>query len=151
MKETIGFISDKTNQEAASQLMSWCKKNIKNITFVNVNKNKNAKSILDNADNAIKALYAKKITRLITLDDYGIAAFMYISKFYDIVVAEISDEHSAHMTMEHNNATVLSFGTKITTLHQIKNMLKSYCATKYEGSRHKVRIDMMNELAKGVK
>ena len=91
MKQTIGFICDAPNNEITNKLMSWCKKNIKNFSFANINKNKKAKSILDNADFAIASLAKNKINRLVAIDDYGIAAFMYISKFPHIVVAEISD------------------------------------------------------------
>ena len=147
MKQTIGFICDKTNKQLTTKLISWCKQNIKNFNFIDVNKNKNAKSVLDNADYAINWLYKKKINRLVTVDDYGIAPFMYISKFKGIVVAEISDEHSAKMTMAHNNATVLSFGSKISTFQSLIRMLSTYCNSTFEGSRHKVRIDMMDILS----
>ena len=149
MKQTIGFICDNANNEITDKLLSWCKKSIKNFSFVNVNKNKKAKSILDNADHAIDLLSKNKINRLIAIDDFGIAVFMYISKFPGIVVAEISDEHSAKMTIGHNNATALSFGSKISTFELITKMISAYCKNKYEGARHKVRIDMMDELAKG--
>ena len=149
MKQTIGFICDNANNEITDKLLSWCKKNIKNFSFVNVNKNKKAKSILDNADHAIDLLSKNKINRLIAIDDFGIAVFMYISKFPGIVVAEISDEHSAKMTIGHNNATALSFGSKISTFELMTKMISAYCKNKYEGARHKVRIDMMDELAKG--
>ena len=147
MKNTIGFICDATNNTITNKLISWCNKNIKNFKFININKNNKAKSVLDNADSAIKSIYKKQISRLVAIDDYGIAAFMYISKFPDIVVAEISDEHSAKMTIGHNNATALSFGSKISTFELMTKMMSAYCKNKYEGARHKVRIDMMKLLA----
>ena len=149
MKETIGLICDHVNLRIMNELLNWAKQNIKHVTFIYLNKKLRAKSVLDNADIAIKALHAKKVTRVVAIDDYGIAAFMYISKFQDIVVAEISDEHSAHMTKEHNNANVLSFASKISTLTEMKSMLSAFCNSKYEGGRHKVRLDMMHSISKG--
>ena len=151
MKETIGFICDGANKEITNKLLSWCKKNIKNVNFVNINKNNNAKSILDNADYAIEKLSKNKINRLVAIDDYGIAAFMYMSKFPHIVVAEISDEHSAKMTIWQNNATALSVGSKISTYELMTKMMSAYCKNKYEGARHKVRIDMMHQICEGGK
>ncbi|MDE7433655.1 MAG: RpiB/LacA/LacB family sugar-phosphate isomerase [Mycoplasmoidaceae bacterium] len=71
---------------------------------------------------------------------------MYLSKHKGIVVAEINDEHSARMTTEHNNSSILTFGTKISTVHQMKKMIDKFLAASYEGGRHKVRIDMMDTL-----
>jgi galactose-6-phosphate isomerase len=74
---------------------------------------------------------------------------MYIAKTKGIVVAEITDEHSARMTCEHNNTTVLSFGSEISSMHQIEKMVTAFLNAQYEGGRHQVRIDMMNTLMGG--
>ncbi len=147
----IGIITDKNNLKIAKSLVSWSKKNLKKAQFSIVNKSNTASSILANADHAIQLVQSKKIDRLICVDDWGIAAFMYIAKFENFVVAEINDEHSAHMTTEHNNSNVLSFGSKLTTLDQMQNIITYFANATYEGARHKVRIDMMNELVGGCK
>jgi galactose-6-phosphate isomerase len=105
--------------------------------------------LIENCEFLVRAIKKGKVERGITIDDYGTVPFMYIAKTPGIVVAQISDEHSAHMTCAHNNATVLSFGAEIVTLHQIKNMITSFINSKYEGGRHKVRIDMLDVLMEG--
>jgi galactose-6-phosphate isomerase len=107
------------------------------------------KNVLDDCEALIGAIQSGKVDRGIAIDDYGTVPFMYIAKTKSIVVAQIADEHSAHMTCAHNNATVLSFGGEISTLHQIENMVKSFVLSKYEGGRHKVRIDMLDTLLGG--
>jgi galactose-6-phosphate isomerase len=103
----------------------------------------------ENCELLVRAIQKNKIERGIAIDDYGTLPFMYIAKIPRIVVAQIADEHSAHMTCAHNNATVLTFGGEISTLHQIKNMINAFLNSQYEGGRHQVRIDMLNTLSEG--
>ncbi|MDR0674839.1 MAG: RpiB/LacA/LacB family sugar-phosphate isomerase [Mycoplasmataceae bacterium] len=104
------------------------------------------KNFIDDCELLVRAIQKGKVTRGITIDDYGTVPFMYIAKTSGIVVAQIADEHSAHMTCAHNNATVLSFGGEISTLHQMKNMINAFINSVYEGERHKVRIEMLDIL-----
>ncbi|MDR1991401.1 MAG: RpiB/LacA/LacB family sugar-phosphate isomerase [Mycoplasmataceae bacterium] len=105
--------------------------------------------MVENCELLVRNIQKGKVERGIAIDDYGIMPFMYIAKTPKIIVAQIADEHSAHMTCAHNNATVLSFGGEISTLHQIQNMIMAFINSKYEGGRHKVRIDMLNTLTEG--
>jgi galactose-6-phosphate isomerase len=137
----IGLISDKKNEKLLRTLQ----------TFINAKGHKalilNASDdLIINCKNLALSIKSKKVERGITLDDYGILPFMYLGKIKDVVVAEISDEHSAYMTCSHNNATVLTFGALISTEHMLKCMIESFLNSHYEGSRHKVRIDMLSTL-----
>jgi galactose-6-phosphate isomerase len=105
--------------------------------------------ILGDCEALVRDIKSNKVDRGIAIDDYGTVPFMYVAKTKGIVVAQIADEHSAHMTCAHNNATVLSFGGEISTLHQIENMVRAFVLSKYEGGRHKVRIDMLDTLLGG--
>ncbi|MDR3330308.1 MAG: RpiB/LacA/LacB family sugar-phosphate isomerase [Mycoplasmataceae bacterium] len=105
--------------------------------------------LLKNCDALTEAIKKGRIDRGITIDDYGTIPFMFIAKTKGIVVAQIADEHSAFMTCAHNNATILAFGGEISTLHQIKNMVKAFISSQYDGGRHKVRIDMLDTMLEG--
>ncbi|GHU47230.1 galactose-6-phosphate isomerase subunit LacA 2 [Bacilli bacterium] len=140
----IGLISNQANEANINLLVNL----IDQMHHEPVVLNKHD-AFINNCDELIKNIQTKNIERGIVIDDYGILPFMYIAKTKGIVVAEISDEHSARMTCEHNNATVLSFGSEISTMHQIKNMVQSFLNAQYEGGRHQVRIDMMNTLMGG--
>ncbi len=137
----IGIVSDTKNNAVKKEVMVFVKK--MGHTPVDFNKKKD---ILANCQDLVDAYNAKKIQRGLAIDDWGIATFMFLSKHKGIVVAEINDEHSARMTTEHNNSSILTFGTNISTTHQIKNMVEKFLKAKYEGGRHKVRIDMMDTL-----
>lgn len=137
----IGLISDKKNEHLLKLLIKVIDAKKHEAIILNI-----ADDILSNCKNLINKIKTKKIDRGITIDDYGILPFMYLGKNKDIVVAEISDEHSAYMTCSHNNATILTFGSLISTEHMIKCMLISFLDSSYEGARHKVRIDMLSKL-----
>ncbi|WEK83060.1 MAG: RpiB/LacA/LacB family sugar-phosphate isomerase [Mycoplasma sp.] len=145
----IGLITDKNHEKIAKDLVKWAKLKLPKVKLSVVNKKANANSILDNCDHAVNLLNTKKLDRLVCIDEWGIAAFMYLAKFPHLVVAEINDEHSAYMTTLHNNSNVISLGSKITTVDQMKNIIIYFVNSTYEGARHKVRIDMMEKLVEG--
>ncbi len=137
----IGIISDAKNASIKNELMTY----VKSIGHEPIDLNKHS-GILENCDELVNAYNSHTIDRGLAIDDWGIITFMYLAKNKGIVVAEINDEHSARMTTEHNNSSILTFGSEISTINQMKRMVDKFLAAKYEGGRHKVRIDMMDTL-----
>jgi galactose-6-phosphate isomerase len=137
----IGLISDKKNENLLKLIALAVAAKKHQPVILNTSEN-----LLKNCQNLVKQIKSHNVERGIVIDDYGILPFMYLGKIKDIVVAEISDEHSAFMTCAHNNATILTFGSLISTPHMIKNMIGSFLSSSYEGARHKVRIDMLSTL-----
>ncbi len=142
----IGIISNKNNLDIAKEIISWAKYSIPKARFVLCNKNNEANSIIENANEIVKKINSKTITRAIAIDDWGICSFMYLSKFKNLMVAQLNNEYNAHMTMRHNNANVLTFGSKICTIDEMKNYIKAFYEDFYEGNRHVVRLDMISEI-----
>ena len=93
-------------------------------------------------------LQAKKIDRAVIIDDYGQQSFLIASKYRNIVCASLTNEYTAELTMEHNNTNVVCFGTSISGLDLIKNMLKVYLTSDFDGGRHLVRTDMLRDMIK---
>lgn len=95
---------------------------------------------------------SKQIDFCIVIDDYGVYPFITLTKYPKHYVAYIEDEHSAYMTRLHNNANVIIFSQELNSLLNIHYLLSAYLESHYEAGRHKVRIDMLDEiLNKGVK
>ncbi|KAF5295709.1 hypothetical protein FQA39_LY12882 [Lamprigera yunnana] len=90
-----------------------------------------------------KQVVTKQVSRSIVIDDYGTLPFMVIGKVKGTIVAQISDEHSAHMTSEHNGATVITLGTKLSSYEDIINISRKYLNEKFAAGRHLVRTDML--------
>ena len=137
----IGIISDTKNATIKDELLTY----VKSIGHEPIDLNKH-EGILENCDELVNAYNNHQVDRGLAIDDWGIITFMYLAKNEGIVVAEINDEHSARMTTEHNNSSILTFGSEISTINQMKRMVDKFLAAKYEGGRHKVRIDMMDTL-----
>lgn len=91
----------------------------------------------------------KNVNRGIAIDEYGNLPFMILGKLKGVVCAQISDAYSAHMTMEHNNATSLALGYKLLQDENMLDILNLYINEHFAAGRHMVRIDMMNSLQEG--
>lgn len=83
----------------------------------------------------------------IAFDGYGAGSFMTATKVKGMVAAEVSDERSAYMTREHNNARMITIGSEIVGEGLVKNIVKEFLAADYDGGRHQIRVDMLNKMA----
>ena len=81
----------------------------------------------------------------IVIDAYGAGPFMVATKIKGMVAAEVSDERSAYMTREHNNARMITVGAEIVGDELAKNIAKSFVNGKYEGGRQQIRVHMLNK------
>lgn len=94
------------------------------------------------------AINQNKIHRAIVIDDFGTLAFMVLGKMANLIVAQISDEHSAHMTSEHNGANVICLGTTISSEATLKRIIAKYIQQPFAAGRHLVRTEMLGEMLK---
>ncbi|MGO2083245.1 galactose-6-phosphate isomerase subunit LacA [Vagococcus sp.] len=83
----------------------------------------------------------------IAFDGYGAGSFMVATKLKGMIAAEVSDERSAYMTREHNNARMITLGAEIVGPELAKNIVTEFLAASYDGGRHQVRVDMLNKMA----
>lgn len=93
-----------------------------------------------------KIVLAKKADKGIVIDDNGSLPFMVIGKMSGSIVAQITDEHSAHMTSEHNGANVISIGADNASKQTIINIITKYINTPFAAGRHMVRTDMLDKM-----
>ncbi|MGX7418042.1 galactose-6-phosphate isomerase subunit LacA [Carnobacterium gallinarum] len=82
----------------------------------------------------------------ILFDRTGAGSFIAASKIKGVVAAEVSDEHSAKMTREHNGARVIVMGAEIVGSDLAKACAKAFVETHYAAGRHQVRVDMLNKM-----
>lgn len=101
---------------------------------------------VDNTINICNSIKDDKNKFGIMIDAYGAGPFMVASKIKGMIVAEVSDERTAHMTRAHNNARMITIGSEIVGISLAKNIVHSFCTSKYEGGRHQIRIDMLNKM-----
>lgn len=84
--------------------------------------------------------------RAIIIDTYGTLPFMVTTKHSGIICAQLSDEHSALMTRDHNNSNIISVGAEIVGNSVIRSIVKRFVEHEYAAGRHQIRIDMLNEM-----
>ncbi len=93
-----------------------------------------------------KAVINGDIEKGIIIDDYGIAPFMICTKHKKIVCAQMADEHSAKMTRDHNNTSIITIGYEITGENLAKSICGIFAKSDYSGGRHQVRVDMLDKM-----
>lgn len=81
---------------------------------------------------------------MITIDETGGLGFATASKVKGMISSQISDEHSSHMTREHNGSVGLNLGGHITDLELMKSIVKLYVEERFAAGRHMVRVDMLD-------
>lgn len=82
----------------------------------------------------------------IAIDAFGVGSFMAATKTKNMVAAEVSDERSAYMTREHNNARMITLGSEIVGDTLAKNIVLAFLQAHYDGGRHQIRVDMLNKM-----
>lgn len=105
-----------------------------------------AETFLESADKIVQAMREDEDAQAIAIDKMGIGSFMAASKYKGVVVAEISDERSAYMTREHNNARMITLGSDLVADEMAKSITNEFLKADYDGGRHQVRVDMLNNL-----
>ena len=93
-----------------------------------------------------EAVIDGSIEKGIIIDDYGIVPFMVCTKYKKIVCAQTADEHSAKMTRDHNNTSIITIGYEITGEALAKSICNVFAESNYSGGRHQVRVDMLNKM-----
>lgn len=84
--------------------------------------------------------------RGIIVDDFGIAGFLVTTKHEGIICALLNDSHSAKMTRDHNNANIISLGSKVLGEKVLLEIIDRFVEHDYAGGRHQIRVDMLNEM-----
>lgn len=93
------------------------------------------------------AILSNEGDRGIVIDEYGTGSFNIATKHKGIICAQVSDEHSAKMTRDHNNTSIITLGSKVTSYEIGKRIAEKFVLSDYSGGRHQIRIDMLNKMA----
>ncbi|MPQ42721.1 galactose-6-phosphate isomerase subunit LacA [Clostridium tarantellae] len=103
-------------------------------------------NFIESSKTICKGILDKEGDRAILIDEYGVGSFMVANKFKGIICASVSDEHSAKMTRNHNNASIIALGAGIVGNKLAKGIVDAYLKSEYAGGRHQIRVDMLNKM-----
>lgn len=80
-------------------------------------------------------------------DKYGVGSYLAATRVKGMVAANISDERSAYMTREHNNARMVCMGSGVVGPEVAKKIAREFLKADYAAGRHQIRVDMLNKMA----
>lgn len=82
----------------------------------------------------------------ITICGSGIGISLAANKVSGIRAALCSEPLSAELSRRHNNANVVSVGARLVGTDMAKEIVDVFLNTKFDGGRHKRRVDMIEEI-----
>ena len=74
----------------------------------------------------------------------GIGMSITANKVPGIRAAMVSDEYSARMARQHNDANVICLGGRVIGPDSAKAILKAFLDSEFEGGRHQRRLDLIS-------
>lgn len=140
MKILIG--SDKSGTDLKRHLQAYLQEK----GYEVIDKTPDEVDFVDSADRVFKGILNKEGDRGILIDEYGVGSFMSANKHKGIICADVSDEHSAMMTISHNNTSIIAMGSGIVGKRLAEGMVDAYLNENYAGGRHQIRVDMLNKM-----
>lgn len=78
----------------------------------------------------------------------GIGISLAANKVPGIRAASVSETVSARLAREHNNANIIAFGARIVGIEEAKAIVSAFLNAKFQGGRHKIRVDIIDEIDK---
>ncbi len=106
-----------------------------------------AADFVDAATAVAADLLANDGSQGFAFDEYGVGSYMAATRVKGMVAANISDERSAYMTREHNNARMLCMGAGVVGDDVARKIAREFLKADYAAGRHQIRVDMLNKMA----
>ena len=76
----------------------------------------------------------------------GVGMSLVANKVDGVRADVCSEPYSAYMSRAHNNANILCVGARVIGLSMAEMILNEWISTDFEGGRHQVRLDMIQDL-----
>jgi ribose 5-phosphate isomerase B len=97
--------------------------------------------------------YGKKLAHAVIENDgrgialcgSGIGISIAVNRFRKIRGALCRDVDDAKMARLHNDANVLCLGGRKTSIDELKKIVETWLTTSFEGGRHKLRTEMLDQ------
>jgi ribose 5-phosphate isomerase B len=105
----------------------------------------------DFAEKLAVALTRGEAEKGILICGTGIGMSIAANKFPGIRAALITDEFTARMSKEHNNANVIVMGGRVLKPEQACSMVQTWLETAFEGGRHQGRLDKISQIEQKIR
>jgi len=102
----------------------------------------------DFAEKVARAVVSGEADRGVLLCGTGIGMSIAANKVQGIRAAVISDEKTAALSRQHNDANIFCAGSRVTPVVKIAESLKVWLETPFEGGRHQNRVGKISAIEK---
>ncbi len=75
----------------------------------------------------------------------GVGMSIAANKVKGVRAAHVSEPYSSKMAKMHNNANILCMGSRVVGVELAKMIVDEWLNSQYEGGRHQIRVDLINE------
>jgi ribose 5-phosphate isomerase B len=99
--------------------------------------------------------YARPVAEKVASGEYdlgilicgtGIGMSIAANKVKGIRCAVVTDEFSARMAREHNNANILALGERVVGPDLAKSIVRAWLTAEFQGERHARRVEKIHQL-----
>lgn len=110
----------------------------------------------DTQDSCHYPVYGEKVGRAVANGtvDYGICICgtgvgigIAASRVQGVRVCTCSEPYTAKLSRMHNDTNVLAFGARVVGSEMAKMIVDNWLEHTYEGGKHKVRVDMLDQIS----
>jgi ribose 5-phosphate isomerase B len=105
----------------------------------------------DYAEQVARAIAQGEADRGVLICGTGIGMSIVANKFPGVRAALISDEFTARMSKEHNNANIIVMGGRVLERDRALAMLRIWLDTPFEGGRHQRRLDKIAQIEETIR
>ena len=102
----------------------------------------------DFAEKVARAVVSGEVDRGVLICGTGIGMSIAANKVPGIRAAVVSDEKTAALSRQHNDANVFCAGSRVMPVVKIAESLKVWLQTPFEGGRHQNRVSKISALEK---
>ncbi len=81
----------------------------------------------------------------------GVGISISANKVPGIRAAVCSEPYSARLSRQHNNTNILAMGSRVVGTELAKMIVDEWLNAQYEGGRHQVRLDMIEDIERKYK
>lgn len=93
-----------------------------------------------------KEIQNNKVDRGVLICGTGVGMSIAANKHEGVRAVVCSDTFSARASKAHNDTQIICFGARVVGPELAFDIVDSFLSAKYEGGRHQLRVDMLNEL-----
>ncbi len=97
-------------------------------------------------EKAARAVASGECEKGVLICGSGVGMGVCANKVRGIRCVTCSEPYSAMMSRKHNNANMITFGSRVVGIEVAKLIIKTWLETDYEGGRHQEQIDRLAEM-----